>query len=143
MFPFRGTNWSWLLPAGSDLTMSQGLRSLQDEPFLLISRTASQSLHDHAQELCRRAGFAPRIIQEVEELFTLLHLVRSGMGTSLVPASARRMRVPGLRFLSTGQKHALWNIGIARLRKRTSPLIEEFISVVRRIAASHPRTSVR
>jgi DNA-binding transcriptional LysR family regulator len=129
--------------AKSDLSLSQGLRALRDQPFILISRSASLSLHDHAQELCRNAGFAPRIIQEVEELFTLLHLVRSGMGASLVPASSKRMRVPGLRFLSTGHKQAFWKIGIARSRKRASPLVDEFIAVARRIAAPRSKHAVQ
>jgi DNA-binding transcriptional LysR family regulator len=115
---------------------------LRDQPFLLISRSASLSLHHHAHEVCRNAGFAPRIIQEVEELFTLLHLVCSGMGISLVPASSKRMRVPGLRFLSTGQKQAFWTIGMARSRKQVSPLVDEFIAVVQRIAATHSRRAV-
>jgi DNA-binding transcriptional LysR family regulator len=123
-------------PEGSDFKPTQGLRALRDQDFLLISRSSSLSLYDHAHGLCRRAGFAPRVIQEVEELFTLLHLVRSGMGVSLVPRSSQQLGVPGLRFRSSGQKHAFWSIGVARSRKRASPLIEEFIAVVRKIARS-------
>ncbi|HEY1949765.1 MAG TPA: LysR substrate-binding domain-containing protein [Bryobacteraceae bacterium] len=124
-------------PVGSDLQVRQGLRALRDQDFLLISRSASLNIHDHAHQLCRNAGFAPRIVQELEELFTLLQLVRSGLGVSLVPASSKQLRVPGLRFLSTGQKQAFWTIGIARSRKRASPLIEGFVATVQRIADTH------
>lgn len=121
----------------------RGLTLMRDQPFILISPSASRSLHHHAQELCRMAGFSPRVVQEAEELFTLLHLVRSGMGISLVPVSAKRMRVPGLRFLSTRQKQAFWDIGIARSRKRVSGVIDEFISVVKKVATANKKRNLR
>jgi DNA-binding transcriptional LysR family regulator len=134
--PIRKDELVLVTQAMSGRRYEKRLAAMRDEPFVLISRSSSPTLHNHVHEVCRSAGFYPRVIQEVEELFTLLYLVRSGLGVSLVPASAKRMRVPGLRFVSTGHREAFWNIGVAWSRKRASPLIENFVSVVRRTASS-------
>ena len=73
-----------------------GLRSVAAEPFIIISRDRSASFYDHVLGVCAAAGFAPRIVQEASELFTVVSLVRAGLGVALVPrvdgpdASSRR-----------------------------------------------------
>ncbi|WP_141340731.1 LysR substrate-binding domain-containing protein [Bradyrhizobium sp. USDA 3458] len=41
---------------------------------------------DQAAMLCRRAGFAPRVVQEAHELRTVLSLVAAGIGLSILPS---------------------------------------------------------
>lgn len=41
---------------------------------------------DQAAMLCRRAGFAPRVVQEAHELRTVLSLVAAGLGISILPS---------------------------------------------------------
>jgi DNA-binding transcriptional LysR family regulator len=91
----------------------RGLRSFACDPFILVSRSASASLHDHIVRTCHAAGFSPRIVQEVGELFTVLNFVRAGAGVALVPHSCRVMNVPRVRFLETGIPSATWKIGVA------------------------------
>jgi DNA-binding transcriptional LysR family regulator len=40
----------------------------------------------------------PRVVQEADEFFTVLNLVYSGLGVSIVPSAVRLMRVPKIRF---------------------------------------------
>ena len=91
----------------------QGLAALRNQPFVFFPRATSATLHDQVLGLCRRAGFSPNIVQEANELFTILNLVRAGLGVSLVPSAARRMGVPGVRFHDLGVPEAKWRIGIA------------------------------
>ena len=72
-----------------------GLRSVAAEPFIIIARSRSASFYDHALSVCAATGFAPRIVQEANELFTVLSLVGAGLGVSLVPRSAALMQLPG------------------------------------------------
>jgi len=110
----------------------KGLSSLRNEPFVVISRSVSASFVDHLIQTCRAAGFSPRIVQEVNELFTVLNLVRGGVGVSLVPRSANLMHVPNVRLLDTGLPEAKWKIGLAwRRRDQSDPLVRNFISLVR------------
>ncbi|GGH02468.1 LysR family transcriptional regulator [Silvibacterium dinghuense] len=106
------------------------LRDFRDDPFVLVSRSVSSTYYEHALRLCHTAGFSPQVVQEVNEWFTGLNLVRAGMGVSLAPASTQRMRVPGIRYRSLDDPRAYWRIGIA-WRKDRWPLAERFVEIVR------------
>jgi DNA-binding transcriptional LysR family regulator len=112
----------------------QGLAALRNQPFVFFPRATSATLHDHVLGLCRGAGFSPTIVQEASELFTILNLVRAGLGVSLVPSAARRMGVPGVRFHDLGLPEAKWRIGIAwnRLSDKVE-LISRFVATTRSV----------
>jgi DNA-binding transcriptional LysR family regulator len=120
----------------------EGLAGLRRESFISISRSASASFYDHLVRTCRAAGFSPRIVQEVSELFTVLNLVRAGVGVSLVPGSVSLMRVPGVRLLDTALAEAEWRIGLAwRRLEPPNPLVRNFVSLARQLAVpagEHP-----
>lgn len=111
------------------------LQDLQHEPFVLISRSTSKTFRQHTLSVCAAAGFTPTIIQEVSELFTVLNLVRTGLGVSLVPSTARRMRVPGVRFLPISTPAARWKIGMA-WRKDRYDRVRAFVGMVQSIISS-------
>src|SRR5580692_6179026 len=73
----------------------QGLAALRNQPFVFFPRATSATLHDHVLGLCRGAGFSPTIVQEASELFTILNLVRAGLGVSLVPVPRGEWASPG------------------------------------------------
>ena len=109
-----------------------GLRSIAAEPFIIIARSRSASFYDHALGVCAAAGFAPRIVQEAYELFTVLSLVGAGLGVSLVPRSAARLHLPGVRFRGLRQPEAAWNIAVAWHRDAANvPLVQRFVEAVR------------
>jgi DNA-binding transcriptional LysR family regulator len=108
-----------------------GLRSVAGEPFLIISRARSASFYDHVLSVCAAAGFTPRIVQEADELFTVVSLVRAGLGVALVPRSAALMRLPGVRFHELGLPQAAWNIALAWHRDSDRvPLVRRFLEAV-------------
>jgi DNA-binding transcriptional LysR family regulator len=110
----------------------RGLASYAVDPFVLVSRTASASLHDHIIRTCNAAGFSPHVVQEVGELFTVLNFVRAGAGVALVPNSCKVMNVPRTQFLDTGIPSAGWDIGIAHLKIcPLDPAIHRFLSAAR------------
>jgi DNA-binding transcriptional LysR family regulator len=115
----------------SPWTAAVGLRSVAAEPFLIISRGRSASFYDHALSVCAAAGFAPRIVQEANELFTVLSLVGAGLGVSLVPRSAALMHLPGVRFRELTLPEAAWDIAVAWRRDAShAPLVAQFADLV-------------
>ena len=119
-------------PVPRGVSYRRGLSGLRNEPFVVISRSVSASFFDHLVETCRAAGFSPRIVQEVNELFTVLNLVQAGLGVSLVPRSASLMRVPNVRLLDTNQAEAKWRIGLAwRKLDQADPLVRNFVRLAR------------
>jgi DNA-binding transcriptional LysR family regulator len=108
-----------------------GLKSVAAEPFIIIARARSASFYDHALSICAASGFAPRVVQEANELFTVLSLVGAGLGVSLVPRSAALMRLPGVRFREVNLPEAAWNIALAWRRDAGPlPLVEQFVAMV-------------
>jgi len=128
-------------PANIRFTKRDRLGDFRDQPFIFLPRSVSETFHDHVLNLCWRAGFTPRIVQEAGEMFTILNLVRAGLGISLVPSSAVRMKVPGVHFHDVRMKDAMWRIGIAwnrnsERRVLVSRLANVITAVVERRARS-------
>jgi DNA-binding transcriptional LysR family regulator len=119
-----------------------GLRSVAAEPFIIISRDRSASFYDHVLGVCAAAGFAPRIVQEASELFTVVSLVRAGLGVALVPRSTALMRLPGVRFRELDLPEAAWNIALAWHKDSDRvPLVRRFIAAVPAASGKHGRAA--
>jgi DNA-binding transcriptional LysR family regulator len=113
----------------------EGLACLRDAPFILFD---SVTFLDRVFTLCRKVGFTPRVIQETNEIFTILNLVRAGLGVSLLPCAAMRMRVSGVKFHELATEEAEYRIGIAwnRLSEKRD-LISRFTTIARTVARKY------
>jgi len=115
----------------------QGISRFRNSGFVFVSRAVSETFHDRVLSLCLQAGFSPRVVQEANELLTILHLVRAGVGVSLVPRSALRLKVPGVRFHELSWKEPLWRIGIAWNRNSERlHLISRLVEVVQAVVGN-------
>lgn len=117
------------LVASSAFRGTLSLRNVAQQPFIMIAREVSTTYYDHCIRLCGSAGFSPRVVQEARDMFTLLNLVRAGIGTALVPRSARKMRVSGLRFSDIRSREAEWDVGVAWNKQHESALIRNFVQI--------------
>src|SRR5262245_34505624 len=115
--------------ASSNFRGALTLAQLRQQPFIMLSREVSSTYHDHCIRLCGSAGFSPRIVQEARDSFTLLNLVRAGIGVGLVPSSARQMRVTGVRFSDVRSREAAWDVGVAWNKLQESPLVRNFVEI--------------
>ncbi|UQZ32356.1 transcriptional regulator [Paenibacillus sp. PK3_47] len=59
------------------------LHELKDEPFIVLKQ--GQGFRKMTMDLCREAGFEPRIVFESNNMETVQSLVATGMGVTLVP----------------------------------------------------------
>ena len=123
-------------PADIPYRRQEGSKEFRNSGFIFVSALLAKTFHDRVLSLCLRAGFTPRVVQEANEILTILHLVRAGLGISLVPRSAQRLRVPGVRFHELGWKEPLWRIGVAWNRNSEKlPLIGSFVNTVQAVVA--------
>src|SRR5262249_29644750 len=77
------------------------LKSLANEPFIMVSRLQAINLYDQLITLCRRSGFSPQIVQEAMPYQTVTSLVAAGLGISLVPSSIKAFTHTGVSFVKT------------------------------------------
>jgi DNA-binding transcriptional LysR family regulator len=124
-------------PADVRYRPRDGINAFRSSGFIFVSPTISETFHDRVLSLCLRAGFNPRVVQEANEVLTILHLVRAGVGVSLVPGSAMRLNVPGVRFHELNWKEPLWRIGIAWNRNAEKlPLISRLVKLVQAVVGA-------
>jgi DNA-binding transcriptional LysR family regulator len=131
-FPLFRERFVAVTPKSVAYRSTEGLVSLRNRPFIFLHKSVSETFHNHALAVCRYAGFVPRIVQEATELYTILNLVRAGLGVSLVASSVVNMRVPGIRFHDLHIPEAEWEIGVAwnRLSEKKE-LIDRFATVLK------------
>src|SRR6478609_8378054 len=73
------------------------LEALSNEPFVLFPRARGPAFFDQLITLCGTAGFTPRVVQEAPQL-DIVSMVAAGFGVSIMPASMRNFRRPGVAF---------------------------------------------
>jgi DNA-binding transcriptional LysR family regulator len=79
------------------------LARLEEEPFVILKRSAAPATHEFFRRLCRSAGFEPKIVKQSDRAQSILDLVAAGVGVSIVPeffqryqnACVMRSLVPG------------------------------------------------
>lgn len=121
-----------VVPRSFAYNSRRGLAGLEKAPFVILPPSVSPTFHEHVLSLCAGAGFRPNVVQEAGEMFTILNLVRAGIGVSLVPRSASRMKVPGVEYHELRNPDANWEIGPAWSRNTEKlPLIMRFCEHLR------------
>ena len=92
------------LPSGHPLTRNLTgdrtihIKRLSAERFVLLQRQGAPELYDEKLAFCRRAGnFSPQVVNEPDRTSTVLLLVESGIGVSIVAGCVRHLvRAGGL-----------------------------------------------
>ncbi len=91
-------------PLASGNTIS--IRKVRDRPFIASPRESGSGLRNALLEMCRSAGFLPKIVQEAREVASMIGFVAAGVGVSVVPASAQCIRIEGIRLVPLTDKQA-------------------------------------
>jgi DNA-binding transcriptional LysR family regulator len=66
------------------------LRALAPETLVFFKRSSAPAVHDWIRDLCRAAGFEPKIGRQCDQPQAILDTVASGIGISIVPAPFQR-----------------------------------------------------
>lgn len=108
------------------------ISELSDESFILLKQ--DQKLHHVATNLCKKAGFKPKIILESESIEAANALVSAGMGVTFIPDSLNLMRLssPNPIYLSIEDIPLTRELVIAYRKGRyLSKASQEFISIMK------------
>jgi LysR family hydrogen peroxide-inducible transcriptional activator len=119
------------LPRRHPLAARRRLRlaDLRNESMILLGD--DHCLRGQALALCRRAGYTPRIAIQSAQLDTVLGLVETGLGLSLVPASAlASLRHRRVQFRGLGPERAARQIALAWLHPAVPPHVLEAVATV-------------
>ncbi len=109
------------------------LKDLASDPFILIGPPGT-SIHDETIAACRAAGFSPRVGQVAPRITSTLGLVAIGMGIALVPGSMQNVRMDGVVYRRLKGPQPKIFLGLASRRGDPSPVVRQFLSLVKRVA---------
>jgi DNA-binding transcriptional LysR family regulator len=112
------------------------LEDFASEPFILFPRKQGPGAYDQIISTCQGAGFSPILGQEGNEMQSMLGLVAAGLGISLVPASLRNLRRPGVVYKELASPTSEIEISLAIRKGENAPVERSFIEVALRIAKS-------
>jgi DNA-binding transcriptional LysR family regulator len=120
------------LPANHALAKQSLVRleSVAGEPFVLFHRIGAPSVFDEITALCRRAGFSPQVTVEPNLLSTVITLVESGLGVSLVPGCARSLSQKSVAFRPLAKRSRPIPLCVAWPRAIDSPALQVFLEVL-------------
>ena len=112
------------------------IQALADHVLLWPAEESGASFNQRMIEVFGRIGFAPRGLQRVEGLANVFSMVSAGYGVAILPEAfdtvpvasiqKKRIRLP----LPPFQLQVLW------IPKTSTPAIEQFLVVVRKVIAS-------
>jgi len=107
------------------------LGDLRAEPFITFSPRDGHYFYQLVDGLFSAASIAPRYVQQISQIHSILALVSSGMGVAIVPESARMLHFSGsvLRHLKLPPVYA--DLHVVWRKDNDNPALPAFIDLVR------------
>ena len=105
---------------------------LADDPFIMVPRHKEPNSFDRYVSICQRAGFSPKITQDVFEIHAIVGLVATGMGVAFVPGSIRNLKRPGVVYRPLEDPEAHIGSAIVRRSAQPSPVLRTFLDTLQR-----------
>jgi len=108
---------------------------LAGEPFVMIPRDIAPGLYDIVRGLAARAGIPLNVAQEAIQMQTVVSLVSSALGVSIVPASVANLGRRGVVYRELADRHPRLDLWLAWPRGALAAAARDFVAHARRIAS--------
>jgi DNA-binding transcriptional LysR family regulator len=113
------------------------LQNLASENFVLFPRDRTSRNSDQIIDMCRAAGFSPRIQQEAPGWQTAVSFVGSGLGVSVLPACVRSFMLPQVTYKDIDTT-VTSTISLMRRAGPPTRLVENFLTIAQAATTAHP-----
>ncbi|MGA7638249.1 MAG: LysR family transcriptional regulator [Candidatus Acidiferrales bacterium] len=104
------------------------LREVAGEDFVMYERTYAPGFYDLMFGILRDARIVPNVTQTAVEIPTLISLVASGMGITIMPASVVKHYVASVVPCDIVDQIPMSEIGIAVNKRSRTPVVDNFRS---------------
>lgn len=94
------------------------LAELAEEPFVFFDPQVGTALYTEILALLQRYNITPNIAQEVGEAMTILGLVATGLGVSILPTSFSRIRLEDVSWVALKEQDAWSEVWLVWSRRR-------------------------
>lgn len=106
------------------------LEELADEPFVFYSRPSGPAVYDTIVGFCRAAGFTPRIEQDAAGVQTIVSLVASGLGVSLLIGPTPPSNPDAVVYRELSDDLPTWQLSAAWSPDNHSPVLARFLDLL-------------
>ena len=113
------------------------LADLANEPFVIVPRSANSPGYGPLHTLCQKAGFEPRIVQEVHSIAMMLNLIAVGMGVGLIPTGRNfSYYQPGLAVVPLEEVNYPTTFVFAWVKGQKDPTLERMVDIIKKLSGS-------
>lgn len=109
------------------------LQLLIDEPFILFPRHLGPNFYDLIISYFRDHGVSLKIVQEAIQMQTIVNLVATGMGVSVVPSSVESYKRSGVIYKKIQETTPKVNLYVGWRQDEKSAVVDHFLTVVREV----------
>ncbi|RQW61368.1 LysR family transcriptional regulator [Vibrio viridaestus] len=107
------------------------LRDIQDWGFIWFEREKSPIFHDQLLQFFAQRRLEPRIIEKGSDAITMLSLVASGVGCTIVPRTVLKGLPSGLSIIELEDLNLPINIELVWRKDSQSAVLEHFIEIAK------------
>lgn len=113
------------------------LADFHDQPFVMYSPHEARYFHDLLVAQFSGADVLPRYVQHLNQIHSILAMVRAGLGVSIVPAAAANLSIVGVKLLPLKLDQPVnAELFMTWRRDDENPLLRTFIRIATELAAS-------
>lgn len=122
------------LPESHALTQSNdvSLGDLRNEMFVGANADDIPGFNNWIIQICRRAGFRPKIVENARGLAHTLSLLVAENAVTLLPALVQELKVPGVTFRSLRGVDIKWDLQVAWHRGKITEPVRELVTLLTR-----------
>jgi DNA-binding transcriptional LysR family regulator len=106
------------------------IKELSQDSLILPLRSIAATIRDAVLAECSRAGFRPKLQQEIATIQTALGLVAMGLGVSVLPASIRYLSREGVVILPIRNSPIEVPLRLLWKRGYVSPVVQNLLETI-------------
>ena len=125
-----------VLPQNHPLAVQSqiSLTDLANEEFIMPRTLVVSNLPEQITDLCKQAGFEPKIVQEATFMVTILGLVAGGMGISILPSSVENLQRQGVVYRPIQEETPVNQLIAVWRHADASKILEQFLSIAKTVS---------
>jgi DNA-binding transcriptional LysR family regulator len=114
---------------------------LAEEKFALYPRSLAPGCYDAVHEICKAAGFTPKVVHESNQISVSLSLIAASGVVTLYPECVKSRPAPGVVFRDIDGSVTTVTCGFLRRSGEPAPAVDRFLKTWRAVKtrAANPR----
>jgi DNA-binding transcriptional LysR family regulator len=136
VYPLYDESYVVALPTNHRLAKQNqiSVQALEDKPLITYPRSLAPVWYADFIKCCEQVGFAPNVVQEAELAQTRLGLVAAEAGIAFVLADMQNLSTQGVVYRTLIGDFPHLKLAIAWRQTESSPVVHEFLHVLKAIA---------